>query len=139
MEEEYQESEIMFSDTHLSNSYLQVSWSTNQLRKKPKQRRRNRGGKSPPLDIPATSRDNEMTGYGINYYDDDDDEDEDDENLRLPPHLIVARRINNNDNNVSRKMACSICIQDEKGRILKGRNLCQVRNSILRLTGFYET
>ncbi|RRT69278.1 hypothetical protein BHE74_00001166 [Ensete ventricosum] len=44
----------------------------------------------------------------------------------VPPHIIVARR----------KTAFSVCVGN--GRTLKGRELCHVRNSILRMTGFLE-
>lgn len=47
----------------------------------------------------------------------------------VPPHLLVARRF-------SGKMASSVC--SGQGRTLKGRDLSQFRNSILRLTGFLE-
>lgn len=46
-----------------------------------------------------------------------------------PPHVILGRRVNG-------KMAFSVCTGN--GRTLKGRDLCQVRNSVLRMTGFYE-
>ncbi|XP_021904704.1 uncharacterized protein LOC110819714 [Carica papaya] len=60
----------------------------------------------------------------------DDDVGEDDEEEMIPPHVIIERR-------VQRKMAFSVC--SGNGRTLKGRDLSQVRNSILRLTGFLET
>ncbi|XP_068323383.1 protein S40-3-like [Pyrus communis] len=47
----------------------------------------------------------------------------------VPPHLIVRRRI-------AGKMAFSMCTGN--GRPLKGRALSQVRNTILRMTGFLE-
>ncbi|KAM1004644.1 hypothetical protein ACFX2I_004784 [Malus domestica] len=47
----------------------------------------------------------------------------------VPPHLIVRRRI-------AGKMAFSVCTGN--GRPLKGRTLSQVRNTILRMTGFLE-
>ncbi|MQL72929.1 hypothetical protein Taro_005251 [Colocasia esculenta] len=47
----------------------------------------------------------------------------------VPPHVLVARRLGG-------KMAFSVCTG--QGRTLKGRDLSQVRNSILRLTGFLE-
>ncbi|MBA0720279.1 hypothetical protein Golax_007906 [Gossypium laxum] len=37
---------------------------------------------------------------------------------------------------VAGKMAFSVC--SGNGRTLKGRDLCQVRNSVLRMTGFLE-
>ncbi|KAE8708858.1 Pentatricopeptide repeat superfamily protein [Hibiscus syriacus] len=45
------------------------------------------------------------------------------------PHAVLARRI-------ARKMAFSVCTGN--GRTLKGRDLSQVRNSVLRMTGFLE-
>ncbi|XP_072994906.1 uncharacterized protein [Typha latifolia] len=50
----------------------------------------------------------------------------------VPPHILISRRFNNRH----KKMAFSVCIG--KGRTLKGRDLCHVRNSILRMTGFLE-
>ncbi|KAH1063490.1 hypothetical protein J1N35_028477 [Gossypium stocksii] len=47
----------------------------------------------------------------------------------VPPHVILERR-------VAGKMAFSVC--SGNGRTLKGRDLCQVRNSVLRMTGILE-
>ncbi|KAH1099076.1 hypothetical protein J1N35_015997 [Gossypium stocksii] len=47
----------------------------------------------------------------------------------VPPHVILERR-------VAGKMAFSVC--SGNGRTLKGRDLCQVRNSVLRMTEFLE-
>ncbi|PON85003.1 Senescence regulator [Trema orientale] len=57
---------------------------------------------------------------------------EDDQEELVPPHLIVKRRIAG-----GKMMAYSVCTGN--GRTLKGRDLSQVRNSILRMTGFLET
>ncbi|KAF7803251.1 Senescence regulator [Senna tora] len=57
------------------------------------------------------------------------EEEWDDEGM-VPPHVIVGRRI-------AGKMAFSVCTGN--GRTLKGRDLSRVRNSILRMTGFLET
>ncbi|KAI3818680.1 hypothetical protein L1987_12495 [Smallanthus sonchifolius] len=48
----------------------------------------------------------------------------------VPPHVILARRM-------AGKAAFSLC--SGNGRTLKGRDLSEVRNSILRLTGFIES
>ncbi|KAK4743700.1 hypothetical protein SAY87_010012 [Trapa incisa] len=48
----------------------------------------------------------------------------------MPPHVIVGRRIAGN-------IASSVCTGI--GRTLKGRDLSEVRNSILRMTGFLES
>ncbi|KAG6383608.1 hypothetical protein SASPL_156633 [Salvia splendens] len=49
----------------------------------------------------------------------------------VPPHVILGRRV------AGKMMAFSVFTGN--GRTLKGRDLSQVRNSILRLTGFLET
>ncbi|XP_051128814.1 uncharacterized protein LOC127249834 [Andrographis paniculata] len=50
----------------------------------------------------------------------------------VPPHVITAGRHVAGD-----MMAFSVCTGN--GRTLKGRDLSQVRNSVLRMTGFLET
>lgn len=62
--------------------------------------------------------------------DTDEFEEEYEDGKIIPPHVIVGRRI-------AGKMAFSVCTGN--GRTLKGRDLSQVRNSILRMTGFLET
>ncbi|GAB2224778.1 hypothetical protein Droror1_Dr00005551 [Drosera rotundifolia] len=46
----------------------------------------------------------------------------------VPPHVIISRRF---DSRIARSFY-------ENGRSLKGRNLCRVRDSVLRMTGFIE-
>ncbi|KAI4304442.1 hypothetical protein MLD38_039951 [Melastoma candidum] len=78
---------------------------------------------SPPVDIPGNApqlRDSE--GYL----------DELDEDEMVPPHVIVRRRWMSNG-----ELASSLGFSN--GRTLKGRCLRQVRNSILRMTGFLES
>lgn len=60
----------------------------------------------------------------------DESYDYDDDGEMVPPHVIVGRRI-------AGKIAFSVCFGI--GRTLKGRDLREVRNSILRLTGFLES
>ncbi|KAG4195853.1 hypothetical protein ERO13_A06G135204v2 [Gossypium hirsutum] len=55
--------------------------------------------------------------------------DEYDNGGMVPPHVILARRI-------AGKMAFSVCTSN--GRTLKRRDLSQVQNSVLRMTGFLE-
>ncbi|XP_047331509.1 uncharacterized protein LOC124935091 [Impatiens glandulifera] len=50
----------------------------------------------------------------------------------VPPHLIIGQRVVS-----SEKMAFSVC--SGYGRTLKGRELRHVRNTILKMTGFLET
>ncbi|GFQ08669.1 hypothetical protein PHJA_003010900 [Phtheirospermum japonicum] len=55
----------------------------------------------------------------------------DDGGEMVPPHVIVGRRV------AGKMMAFSVCTGI--GRTLKGRDLSEVRNSVLRMTGFLET
>ncbi|XP_076940945.1 protein S40-1-like [Bidens hawaiensis] len=48
----------------------------------------------------------------------------------VPPHMILDRRS-------AGKAAFSLC--SGNGRTLKGRDLSEVRNSVLRMTGFIES
>ncbi|XP_071739903.1 protein S40-3-like [Rutidosis leptorrhynchoides] len=48
----------------------------------------------------------------------------------VPPHVLLRRRLDE-------KMAFSVC--SGIGRTLKGRDLSEMRNSVLRMTGFLET
>ncbi|GMY37799.1 SKI/DACH domain-containing protein 1-like [Fagus crenata] len=66
----------------------------------------------------------------FHHGDNDDLEDEQDDGEMEPPHVIIGRRL-------AGKMAFSVSTGN--GRTLKGRDLSQVRNSILRMTGFLET
>lgn len=137
MEEEFQESDVVFSDYYKPHSHYHIQLGK---RNKKKKQRPNRSDKSPPLDIPNSVNGIRFVDAIIEYDDDLECDNEDSEGNMLPPHLIIAQRINSYSYyNVRRKMACSLHIEDEKGRILKGRNLFEVRNSILRLTGFIET
>ncbi|KAI3680864.1 hypothetical protein L6452_35641 [Arctium lappa] len=61
----------------------------------------------------------------------DEEDDEEDGGEIVPPHVMVLRR------RVAEKMAFSVCTGI--GRTLKGRDLSEVRNCVLRMTGFLET
>ncbi|KAM3251200.1 hypothetical protein BC332_20687 [Capsicum chinense] len=81
---------------------------------------------SMPMNIPyRSSRFNHMEKISSFFKDDDEDGE------MVPPHLIIRRRI------ARRMMVFSCCGGYE--RTLKGRVLNQVRNTILRMTGFLET
>ncbi|EXB58286.1 hypothetical protein L484_015620 [Morus notabilis] len=131
--EEYQESEVIFSDddnnnegTHFDFQDMIVSLKSSSNSKIKKKKR---VANSVPLNIPdsvfrfADKRDVDR--------DWDDEEDGNDDGELVPPHVIVGRRM------AGGKMAYSVCTGN--GRTLKGRDLSQVRNSILRMTGFLET
>ncbi|WOK99307.1 hypothetical protein Cni_G08019 [Canna indica] len=68
--------------------------------------------------------------------DDDEDDGGGGDCCRIPPHVIVARR-GGDRTSTGLSPVCDGCGGD--GRRLKGRELCYVRNVILRMTGFIET
>jgi hypothetical protein len=127
--QELQESDVIFPD-HVSNvdsccremdhdrSITRAAASNKYCEKKEK-----RMANSVPVNIPDRSR--------IFHRTDSDDhlDEESDDGEVVPPHVIIGRRI-------AGKMAFSVCTGN--GRTLKGRDLSQVRNSILRMTGFLE-
>lgn len=141
MEEEFQESEVIFTD-HVDccqgNSYSgrhekdrhrvltlesrDVSCNANKKSRKTKPRKPAAG--SVPVDIPNNV-------FRLADLEHDLEGEFDDEDELVPPHVIVGRRI------FAGKMAFSLC--SGNGRTLKGRDLSQVRNSILRMTGFLES
>ncbi|KAL9383688.1 hypothetical protein Peur_024011 [Populus x canadensis] len=123
MAEEFQESEVIFSDhEHGCKKYFNyqemgVFSNNNKKVKKKKQKQ----SSSVPVSIPNR----------VFQLSDNDDVEEDYGGRDLvPPHIMVERRI-------AGKMAFSVCTGN--GRTLKGRDLSEVRNSILRMTGFLET
>ncbi|OAY25029.1 uncharacterized protein LOC110605500 [Manihot esculenta] len=125
--EEFQESDIIFSDHNLTgfkeinrqnHSCSNRSGSKTKLKKSTSS-----SSSSVPVNIPCSNV-VRFSEAGAEF-----DEEFDGEEL-IPPHVIVGRRIQG-------KMAFSVCTGN--GRTLKGRDLSQVRNSILRLTGFLET
>ncbi|KAI3410572.1 Glutathione transferase [Psidium guajava] len=77
---------------------------------------------SPPVDVPEIFIRSPESDYSL--------EEEDNEGEVVPPHLIIGRR-------VAARMASSVCFSH--GRTLKGRYLSEVRDSILRMTGFLES
>lgn len=142
MAEEFQESEVIFSDYYNNDngnndddnylSYQEMVLSNNSSGRvarggsKKKTKLINKKNKSVPVNINVPT-DNTFQYVDKDYdfeqgYDDDDGE-------IVPPHVIIGRRI-------AGKMAFSVCTGN--GRTLKGRDLSQVRNSILRMTGFLE-
>ncbi|KAL4387590.1 hypothetical protein GQ457_09G003340 [Hibiscus cannabinus] len=132
--EEFQESEVIFSDntsdihaTHGGGYSVNragfsgngsVSRRRNAERTQNKKKKVATGAISLPVSIPRHNR------GGVFHCGGDSEEDE-----TVPPHVILGRRI-------AGEMAFSVCTGN--GRTLKGRDLSQVRNSILRMTGFLE-
>lgn len=143
MDLEFQESDIVFSSDQSSREFDAmpgaVSVSSPKGRGKSKEsssksNKRKVATQTVPVDIPSNffhqKRDpgnRNVTGR-VEFHDYDDDYEGDEE--MVPPHVIEGRRI-------ARKIAFSVCTGI--GRTLKGRDLSEVRNSILRLTGFLES
>ncbi|GKU94314.1 hypothetical protein SLEP1_g7828 [Rubroshorea leprosula] len=144
MAEEFQESDVVFSDQkhHRHNTrkedvtgyfdYREMRGgrnndNDNRIEKCGKKEKKMVMSSSLPVNIPRD---------GVFHYaaaDADDFEEEcngGEEGGIVPPHVILGRRI-------AGKMAFSVCTGN--GRTLKGRDLSQVRNRILRMTGFLET
>ncbi|KAI6703529.1 hypothetical protein NL676_012665 [Syzygium grande] len=96
------------------------SWAHGKSKKKKAKKKRMTN--SPPVDIPETFIRAPESDYAF--------EEGDDKGGFVPPHLIVGRR-------AAVRMASSVCFSH--GRTLKGRYLNEVRNSILRMTGFLES
>ncbi|XAR66634.1 hypothetical protein NMG60_11012924 [Bertholletia excelsa] len=138
MEEEFQESEVIFPESveilekeddnfvvgcgfpgHSNNS--QVSRNNRTKKKKKK-----KISSSVPVNIPENLSRNSWYKCGESELFDENGDGE-----FLPPHVIVGRRM------LAGKVAFSLC--SGSGRTLKGRDLSEVRNSILRMTGFLET
>ncbi|XVF27414.1 hypothetical protein REPUB_Repub14bG0104700 [Reevesia pubescens] len=140
-DEEFQESEVIFSD-HINSHHYGIhdddaavhddgyfgfsknGCNYNKKSKKNSSKKKKIVASSVPVNIPHH--------HGSNVFHceaDDFEEEEDEEGEIVPPHLILGRRI-------AGKMAFSVCTGN--GRTLKGRDLSQVRNSILRMTGFLE-
>ncbi|CAK9154706.1 unnamed protein product [Ilex paraguariensis] len=126
MAEEFQEFEVIFQENDVNeefpghSSYLESQ--NNKLMRGKKKKN------SVPVKIPENVSGNSRFKQVDSGFFDDEHCGGDDGEIG-PPHVISGRRI-------SRKMAFSVCTGN--GRTLKGRDLSQVRNSILRMTGFIE-
>ncbi|KAG4956071.1 hypothetical protein JHK85_042451 [Glycine max] len=110
MAEEFVESEVVFPDHRAAHDWVV------ELAPPPRRERENcrrRAANSMPVSIPERT--------GRRHFGSAEEEAEEEE--MTPPHEIVKRR-------VAAKMAFSVCTGN--GRTLKGRDLSQVRNSILR-------
>ncbi|KAI3466782.1 hypothetical protein Pfo_023445 [Paulownia fortunei] len=130
MAEEFQESEVMFQES------VEVEDGTYEGCSFPLNSRESRNGKgkrrklkankknSVPVNIPENVPRNTWFRYLDSDFGGDDGE-------LVPPHVIIGRRV------AGKMMAFSLC--SGNGRTLKGRDLSEFRNSILRMTGFLET
>ncbi|CAK9136633.1 unnamed protein product [Ilex paraguariensis] len=131
MAEEFQESEVIFQENTVNEDNERCNFRSNsgELENKKVKRRKKKKKKenSVPVNIPENVSGNSWFPYVDSDFFDDDYYDDGE---IVPPHVILRRRI-------AGKMAFSVCTGN--GRTLKGRDLSEVRNTILRLTGFLET
>ncbi|KAL0305560.1 UNVERIFIED_CONTAM: hypothetical protein Sradi_5973300 [Sesamum radiatum] len=128
MAEEFEESQVIFQEDEVEDedsedtetcSNFQLSSRSNKAKRKKLNKK-----SSVPVNIPENeSRRSSWFRYM--------EEEEGDEGEMVPPHVIVGRRV------AGKMMAFSVCTGN--GRTLKGRDLSEVRNSVLRMTGFLET
>ncbi|XP_013681394.1 uncharacterized protein LOC106386046 [Brassica napus] len=136
MSEEFDESEIIFSDSFFPirrrDDVIEKENRPVNFRENSESRMRNtsRLSKTTPLPSPAVFSSSLPVNIPGRRYSEDEEYSEDGGRRMVPPHLIVGRRIE------SGQMAFSVCTG--QGRTLKGRDLSRVRNSVLRLTGFLE-
>lgn len=122
-EEEFQESEVIFPDDFDSRSP-----SRRESRNRGKRRRLTASVakiSSVPVSIPVSAARIECFNCAEAEYDYGGGGE------MVPPHVIVGRRV------AGKMMALSICTG--KGRVVKGRDLREFRNLVLRVTGFLET
>lgn len=128
MAEEFQESEVIFQENAGDEDIERYGHSDSRELRNNNKIKRQKKRNSVPINVPGNLSRNSW----FQYEDSDlfDDEYDDDDGGITPPHVILGRRI-------AGKMAFSVCTGN--GRTLKGRDLSQVRNSILRMTGFLET
>ncbi|KAL1555927.1 hypothetical protein AAHA92_11608 [Salvia divinorum] len=124
MAEEFEESEIVFNandEAAAGDGAAELHLSSRELFARSEKAKRKKM-KTVPVSIP------EKVSW-LRYAEPDLEADSGGE--MVPPHVIVGRRV------AGKMMAFSVCTGN--GRTLKGRDLSQVRNSVLRLTGFLET
>lgn len=131
-EEEFEESQVVFQESDGSSTEENEECNlmkSNKFNKKRRKKISSLSLSSVPMNIPPLNV--SSTASADSCYHDDDDYDGGEDGEMVPPHVITGRRI------ARKVMAFSVCIGN--GRTLKGRDLSEVRNSILRLTGFLET
>ncbi|XP_059638697.1 protein S40-1-like [Cornus florida] len=121
MGEEFQESEVIFPENTAANhdDYHFPAHSNSPNKPNTKKKKNSSLPVNIRQNVPGDSR---FQCVESDSFDNDGE--------MVPPHVIVGRRI-------AGKMEFSVCTGN--GRTLKGRDLSQVRNSILRMTGFLET
>ncbi|KAH6790267.1 hypothetical protein C2S51_005273 [Perilla frutescens var. frutescens] len=126
MAEEFEESEVVFEEMNVNKEDSDGGCEFQLRSEKAKRKKLIKTCKK--NSVPVTIPENVSRNAWLRYVDPDLDGDDGE---MVPPHVIVGRRV------AGKMMAFSVCTGN--GRTLKGRDLSQVRNSILRLTGFLET
>ncbi|XP_058103620.1 protein S40-1-like [Magnolia sinica] len=122
---EFQEADVIWADHSIDDTCRPISSVSS---KSPHRSSKHQRKESSPVRIPAERRTWKLD-FVRGESNSNEDTFEDDEGEMVPPHVTVARRI-------AGQMAFSVCTGN--GRTLKGRDLSQVRNSVLRMTGFLE-
>ncbi|CAL0308995.1 unnamed protein product [Lupinus luteus] len=112
------EPDVIFSDHHHNHRELVALHQNQNSNPNKTVGRKKTAANSVPVNIPVS-----MMRCSVEAEDDDGE-------MVVPPHVVVERRF------AGGKMAHSVCTGN--GRTLKGRDLSQVRNSVLRMTGFLE-
>ncbi|KAJ0233670.1 hypothetical protein HA466_0280210 [Hirschfeldia incana] len=139
MSEEFDESEIIFSDSFFPirrrEDVIEKENRPVNFRENSESRMRNTLRPSKTTPLPSSPAGFSSSSLPVNipgrkYSEDEEYSEEDGGRRMVPPHLIVGRRMERG------QMAFSVCTGH--GRTLKGRDLSRVRNSVLRLTGFLE-
>ncbi|CAI9782111.1 unnamed protein product [Fraxinus pennsylvanica] len=136
MAEEFQESEVIFQENFEYEDFeeysnVQVHLNSREFPRITKGRRKKLKNKknSVPVNIPENANGNSwFQCVDSDFF----DENIGDDGEMVPPHIIIGRRL------AGKMLAFSVCA-GINGKRLKGRNLLEVRNSILRMTGFLET
>ena len=119
--EEFQEAEILWPDSDSGHGKAQPL----QVRRRGRAKKRRKSAETEPTRVEQVSY-SWTPGF---VYRDVNENVGDGEWKVIPPHVLVARR-------ADEKTAFSVCTGN--GRTLKGRDLRQVRDAILRMTGFLE-
>ncbi|KAJ8626734.1 hypothetical protein MRB53_020041 [Persea americana] len=118
--EEFQESDVIWADHIREDIHRPISSFSPQ---------KNKNHHDKEGSVPIRIQDSIRSWKVDLVYRESDDEDGEDKGEMVPPHVMVARRL-------AGQMSFSVCTGN--GRTLKGRDLSQVRNSVLRMTGFLE-
>ncbi|XP_076924689.1 protein S40-3-like [Bidens hawaiensis] len=126
MPEEFEESEVVFNvnnvvDEDYCLNYFPDSDADESQRTKRKKVEKKTKAKSVTIPVNLT---------WCRYVDPSLYDYEEESGEMVPPHVMVRRRL-------AGKMTFSVC--SGIGRTLKGRDLSEMRNSVLRMTGFLET